>query len=41
MVKKRIINQDDKTPRVEQVVVIDIETTGLIMEIDGDMPQIL
>ena len=41
MVKKRIINQDDKTPRVEQVVVIDIETTGLIMEIDGDMPHIL
>ena len=41
MVKSRRLKQDDKTPRLEQVVVLDIETTGLIMEIDGDMPFIL
>ena len=40
MVKSLSLKQDDKTPHTEQVVVLDIETTGLIMEIDGDMPHI-
>ena len=41
MVKSLSLKQDDKTPHTEQVVVLDIETTGLIMEIDGDMPHII
>ena len=39
MVKKT--TRGDRSPRIEQVIFIDLETTDLIYEIDQIMPHIL
>ena len=41
MVKSRFLTEDAKTPRVQQVVHIDLETTGLIQRYSQVVPKIL
>ena len=41
MVKSRFLTEDAKIPRVQQVVHVDLETTGLIQRYSQVVPKIL